>query len=102
MDNKTQERIKAHAEHNEKVFEDTMQRILNIASWADDPYKSTLIRVVSTAKEQWKSGKEEDEKRETCGICKERPVEDGLTVCNDCYENFDGDRRGFWKSDVYQ
>lgn len=45
------------AKHKDEVFEDTMQRILNIASWADDPYKSTLQRVARTAREQWE-GKE--------------------------------------------
>lgn len=58
------------AQHNEKVFEDTMQRILNVASWADDPYKNTLRRVVSTAKEQWKSGKGKHEHVElSCMVC---------------------------------
>lgn len=38
----------------------------------------------------------------TCGICKERPIGSGITVCDECYKNFDGDRRGFWNSETYQ
>ncbi|HEX6431807.1 MAG TPA: hypothetical protein VF008_29150 [Niastella sp.] len=37
----------------------------------------------------------------TCGICKERPIGSGITVCDECYKNFDGDRRGFWDSSNY-
>lgn len=47
----------SRAQEREKVFEDVMQRVLSIASWADDPYKSTLMRVVRNAQEQWKDGK---------------------------------------------
>jgi hypothetical protein len=39
---------------------------------------------------------------EKCSMCNEKPRGEHLTVCDDCYQSFDGDRRGFWTSDVYQ
>lgn len=39
---------------------------------------------------------------ELCTICNKNPKGDQLTVCDECYQSFDGDRRGFWTSDNYQ
>lgn len=49
-----------------------------------------------------KEVKEKEQLLNTCGICKKRPMGNGITVCDECYQNFDGDRRGFWDSETYQ
>jgi len=58
------------------------------------------IGEINQALAKWKG--EGEEPQEMCGICKEKPVGKDITVCNDCYYSFDGDRRGFWKGDAYQ
>lgn len=52
------------AQEKENIFNDVMQQVLNVASWSDDPYKSTLRRVVEKAQQQWKEGKEPDPVKE--------------------------------------
>lgn len=48
-------------QERDTIFKDAMQQVLNVASWADDPYKSTLRKVVNNALEQWKGKEVEDD-----------------------------------------
>jgi hypothetical protein len=89
----------ATAEHERaKVLVDALREFISYHETGLLPARHVYEKGVN-ALEQWE-GKEVGD--ETCGICKEKPMADGLTVCNECYEKFDGDRRGFWKGDAYQ
>jgi hypothetical protein len=74
------------------------------------PNKADMIKVVretlgldegvKVANEALSAGKGDKEDR--CTMCKEKPKGEGMVVCDECYNAFDGDRRGFWTSDNYQ
>lgn len=62
-------------------------------------YKKEGVTYISGIANEALSG--EGKEVEKCTMCNEKPKDEGLSVCKECYLSFDGDRRCFWTSDSY-
>lgn len=82
---------------------DRAQVLVDALEWIKTfgPVDELTVKFIDKQIAQWKTGKEVEPVKEDniCGMCKERPKGDGISVCNECYYSFDGDRRGFWDSE---
>lgn len=85
-----------------QVLIDALDQFISFHESGLLPAKHVYEKAIA-ARKQWKEGNEDEPVKDDsiCGMCKERPKGDGISICNECYYAFDGDRRGFWNSDNY-